>query len=252
MFVDAEMLEIHVPEAALGDARGRRRRGTRAGNGVIYTVVEDKRLELDATKNIIVHFFVERALVALAMLVPPGPPVAVEVVRDRVQKLSRLFKHEFRFRADAPFDEIFDETISELAKAGKVELEGDRLAAGPGTDGWTGTQWLGLYASILRSFLEGYRIAARGLGNLLKGPQLEKDLVKKAITAGNRMFLAGEIERREAVSKPILQNAYKAFLDQGYLVANDGKLGLAESFATAKAVGAIEGRVAGYLGDGGR
>ena len=95
---------------------------------------------------------------------PPGPPVATEVVRDRVQKLSRLFKHEFRFRADARFNEIFDETIAEMAKAGKVELAGDKLAAGPGADGWTGMQWLELYASILRSFLEGCRRVAYALG----------------------------------------------------------------------------------------
>ncbi len=135
-----------------------------------------------------------------------------------------------------------------MKAAGEIELTvGDHLDAGPGSHGWSGSDWLHLYASILRNFVEGYRVAARGLAALVKGPLPEKDVIKKALGTGNRMFFAGEIERREAVMKPLIANAYDALVDQGYLVRNDGKLALNESFRTAKAVRAIEGRIAGYL-----
>jgi glycerol-3-phosphate O-acyltransferase len=121
---------------------------------------------------------------------------------------------------------------------------------GAGSQGYTGEQWLCLYAAILTNFLEGYRVTARALGALVKGPLSEKDLVKKALATGKRMFLAGEIQRLEAISKPILQNALHAFVDQGYIGNSDSKLLLAESFRTSKAVLAIEGRIAYYLGEG--
>ena len=44
------------------------------------------------------------------------------------------------------------------------------------------------------------------------------------------MFLAGEIARREAVSRPLLENAYASFVDQGYLARVDGKLALTPSY----------------------
>ncbi len=47
--------------------------------------------------------------------------------------------------------------------------------------------------------------------------------------------------------KPVIQNAYLALVDEGYLVREDGKLALAESFRKSAAVGAIEGRIAGYM-----
>ncbi len=247
MFVDAEMMEAHAP-ADTAESLARRRRGTiSAGPGAIYTIPPGKRLALDTSKNIIVHFFVERALVAIAMTVPPGPTVGRQTVRDRVYKLSRLFKFEFRFHADASFDEIFENTLETMRTAGEVEQVGDHLDAGPGREGWSGREWLETYASILRNFVEGYRVAARGLGALVKGPVSEKDLVKKALAVGNRMFLAGEIERNESVSKPIIANAYLSLKDQGYLHDVDGKVELAESFRTQQAVRAIEGRIAGYL-----
>ncbi|MCA9646189.1 MAG: hypothetical protein KC492_36110, partial [Myxococcales bacterium] len=78
----------------------------------------------------------------------------------------------------------------------------------------------------------------------------EKDLVKKALAVGNRMFLAGEVDRKEAVSKPLIQNAYQALTDQGYLRKTGDKLELMESFRNQAAVRAIEGRIAGYLEGG--
>jgi glycerol-3-phosphate O-acyltransferase len=103
------------------------------------------------------------------------------------------------------------------------------------------------YAAIVRNFVEGYRVAARGLTALLRGPLAEKELVKRTIAIGHRMYLAGEIERHEAVSKPILQNALMAFKDEGYVQYRESKFSLTTSFESSDAVRTIEGRITGYL-----
>jgi glycerol-3-phosphate O-acyltransferase len=248
MFADADILEVHTPPAE----GAREKRSRVIDDESILTPVEKKRLVLDTSKNIIVHFFVERALVAVAALVPPGPPIAENTVRDRVQALSRLFKHEFRFRADAPFDAIFDETLLEMQECGALRRDASgALSPGSGGGGWSGREWLELYAAIVQNFLEGYRVAARGLALLLKGPMTPKDLTKKSLAQGSRMFFAGELSRRESVSRPLIENALAAFVDQGYLKREDGKLALAETFATQRAVATIESRIALFLGEDG-
>jgi glycerol-3-phosphate O-acyltransferase len=116
---------------------------------------------------------------------------------------------------------------------------GDTLAQGPGHDGWSGHTWLRTYSSILQNFIEGYYVAARALELLEKSPMAEKDLVKKALSLGHRLFLEGTIERAESVSKTIVQNAFQAFLDHGYLVVRDTKLDLADSMASRAAFTAV-------------
>jgi glycerol-3-phosphate O-acyltransferase len=202
------------------------------GDNASYVVVPARRLLLDVSKNIIVHFFVERALVATALLSAPKKAESTGWVRDRVQALSRLFKFEFRFRADRPFEKIFEETLERMLADGELVDEAGTLAIGPGRDGWSGLDWLLLYAAVLRNFLEGYWVAARSLAELVKAPLGEKDLLKRAIALGNRAFLAGELERSEAVSKSILANAFLAFVDHGFLSQRDGKLDLTDPFAS--------------------
>ena len=214
----------------------------------MFRVPEKKRLELDTSKNHIVHFFVERGLVAASVLYDGAGQVTRDVLHDRVQSLSRLFKHEFRFRADSGgFDAIFDRTLEAMMTAGElVSLPDRKLGLGEGRDGWPARVWLDTYVSIIRSFLEGYRVAARGLTLLLKGPLPEKDLVKRTLQLGSRMYLANELELREAVSKPIVGNALVSFREDGYLHIKDGKHELTETFDSPEAVAAIEGRIAGF------
>ncbi len=85
---------------------------------------------------------------------------------------------------------------------------------------------------MLRNFLEGYWVAARALTELVKAPLAEKELLKRGIALGNRAFLAGDLERSEAVSKSILANAFQAFVDHGFLTLRDNKLDLADGFAS--------------------
>jgi glycerol-3-phosphate O-acyltransferase len=278
LFVEAETLIATVPGEGASVARSKRAK-IYTGPDVMYVVPDDKRLNLDLSKNIIVHFFVPRALVATGLSsssrsraaaarprqtlrppsaseTPPAPPpaplsriapLARATLEERVRSLSRLFKFEFMFRADATFEQNFAETLAEMVAAGELMTtpNGD-VAPGPGHDGWTGEAWIDFYASVARTFLESYRVAARGLTLLQKGSASQKDLVKRALVLGERMFLAGEIERPEAVTRPTIGNAYLAFADQGYVSSSQGKISLAESFATSAAVGAIEAKIAGY------
>jgi glycerol-3-phosphate O-acyltransferase len=212
---------------------------------VIYVVPPEARMSLDLAKNVIIHFFAARALISTAILArrpdaggAPFDKAWVDTVRERVLALSRLFKYEFTFRADAPFETIFDEEVAAM------ESDGELAPGAMMPMGEEGREAVRLYARLLENFVEGYQVAARGLAALLRGPVTQRDLVKRAIPAGERMFLAGEISRREAVSRPMLDNAYASFVDQGYLARREGKLALTESYATQSAVRTIEARIA--------
>jgi len=125
--------------------------------------------------------------------------------------------------------------------------ESGTLSIGPGRDGWSGHDWLVLYTSLLRNFLEGYWVAARALSELVRAPLGEKELLKRGIALGNRAFLAGELERNEAVSKSILANAFQAFVDHGFLAMRDNKLDLADSFASDAGVRTISERLKTFI-----
>jgi len=259
LFVRAGHVTVHMPTNGSGAIFGPARKTP--SDNAIYQVPDDARLSLDLSKNIVVHFFIARALVAAALLAPQserdaerdharadeGPDargrMARTVVQERVQSLSRLFKYEFLFRADTSFDTIFAETLDGMVADGEIVLDADTVRVGPGE----GALQVSLYGEIVRSFLESYRIAARGLGVLLKAPLAQKDVTKRALALGERMFLSEEVLRREAISRPVIDNAYSSFIDQGYLTRTEGKIALAASYATADAVKTIESRVALYL-----
>lgn len=246
LYARGGLVQQHVPGDTL-TRKVKRRARIYTGDDVIYTVPDEARLMLDLSKNIIIHLFVDRALVSVALLAPPGPPASRAAVRERVQSLSRLFKLEFIFRTDAPFDRIFDDTVADMLAQGELTASGDALGFGPGHDDLDGRGWITFYAAVLRSFLEGYRIAARAVRVLSRAPLPEKELSARALRLGEQMFLGGEIERSEAVCQPTLENAFASFVEQGYLRRDEGKLALAESFASEEGAATIEARVAGYL-----
>jgi len=207
------------------------------GDDAVYVVPDERRLSLDISKNSVAHFFVPYGLIVVA--VGEGGVVPMKTVRDRVQHLSRLFKYEFIFRADATFETIFDETLAELVGEGVVEAGAEGLRI-------TDPRRAALYAASVAAPIEGYRVAARTLRNLRKGAVLPKDFVKKGLALGKRMFLSGEIARREAIQRPLLENAILAFGDLGIVERREQKLVLAQTFGTIEAVKAVERRIAGF------
>jgi glycerol-3-phosphate O-acyltransferase len=209
----------------------------------IYTIDSERRIALEYYQNTIIHFFVPRALVAAGLLVDKEQWVGLPRLNDRVQQLSRLFKHEFIFRTDATFDEIFDDTIHEMAADGEIEIRDGHVQA---TEGLT-RQRLERYSVMLQTFFESYLLALRGAEIVLDGPIPKKDWYKRTLALGQQMYLAGEIERRESLSKLKLETALKALQDYQLLQLKDDILERGDGVESVADLHALEPKLTSFL-----
>lgn len=190
------------------------------GEEPIFSVPEERRIALEYYKNNILHFFVPSALISAALYAKGGEPVSRHTLRERVRALSRLFKYEFMYRADADFDEIFDDALGSMLAAGEIMQMADTVRIAEGEAG----RIVEMYATMLRTYFETYRLAIRGLELLSKGPLSRKDWLKKTLALGQRMYLAGELELRESLSKARLENAVRALRDHQLLQTEDDEV----------------------------
>ena len=209
----------------------------------IYTIDSERRIALEYYQNTIIHFFVPRALVSAALLVDKQQWADRPRLNDRVQQLSRLFKHEFIFRTDASFDEIFDDTLRAMAEDGEIEIRDAQIQATEGVK----RHRLERYAVMLQTFFESYLLALRGAEIVLDGPIPKKDWYKRTLALGQQMYLAGEIERRESLSKLKLETALKALQDYQLVQLNGDILERGEGVDGVSVLHALEPKLTGFL-----
>jgi len=242
MFCDGEMVAVHATGTEM--RRGR----PDAGPGVFYLVPDDKRLALDTSKNIIIHFFVERAILSLSLLSLSGPSISAELAKERFSEIASLFEFEFRLKARDSVNAAFEHVLNEFVELGIVErTPNQEIRQGVGNQGGTTTQWLTMLGSILVNYVEGYRIAARTLTATLEAAIPEKDFLKKALYIGQQMYFAGELTRREAASKPIVQNALLAFSAIGIVAFQGGNVGLSDEHRNVQALERLDVKLRSLL-----
>ncbi len=133
-----------------------------------------------------------------------------------------------------------------MVAVGEIGLVDGSVVFGPGTDGLDGASACRAHATHLETFVEGYRIAARALRILVGGPLTEKELATKALAVGRQMFVGGEIDRREAVSRPMLDGALAAFVDAGYVKKTDEGISLTDAYRDEAKVRDIERGISLY------
>ena len=194
LFADGKLVQMH---------------GT--GSEAIYQVPDERRLALEYYKNNVLHFFVPSALISAALLSSGGEPITEGALREKVRRISRLFKYEFMYRADTTFEQIFADAMKAMLEAGELEIFADHVR--PADE--EGRRHLVAYAELLRTYFESYRLAARATNMLLDAPLSRKEWLRRALALGQRMYLSGEIEQRESLSRPKLENALQSLRDHG-------------------------------------
>ncbi|MFW6087350.1 MAG: hypothetical protein ACODAG_09100, partial [Myxococcota bacterium] len=215
-----------------------------ADDDPIYAVPDERRINIEYYMNNILHFFVPKALLSSALLAGAGEPVTEQALRERVRELSRLFKYEFMFRADATFDAIFDDALGDMLEANELERVGDHVRPSEG-----GSVIIRMYAAMLRSYFESYMLALRGCTVLIEEKRLNrKEWLKRALVIGQRLYLAGGIELRESISKPRLENAVKSMHDLGIVrLIPDEKMEAGKHMGDRDQLKTVERQLSPYL-----
>lgn len=214
------------------------------GGPPVYTIPEERRMALEYYKNNLLHFFVPSALIATALLSNPISLPTEDELRERVQRLSRMFKYEFMYRADATFDDIFRDALESMIASEELERFAKSIRVGGGRAG----QRIAMYAALLNTYLESYRIALRNGEQLTAAPVSKKEWLRRALSLGSHMYLAGEIEHRESISRAKLENALTAMHDLGLVSFRAGNtVEASDTLRSKDAVRTLESELTSFV-----
>lgn len=167
---------------------------------VVYSLEDDKRLNLEYYKNNILHFFVPLCFVATSMVNSNEDVMSLTRIMGDYKFLKRLLWNEFIFdeRKD-DVDEVNDvlaylhtrKMIVPFEREGQVWIE----VKGKGKTK------LKPFAGLIHNYLESCWIVLRSCLYLKKTSHTEKEWLKKIRTLGDRMYRKGEVLRAESLSQ---------------------------------------------------
>ncbi len=179
----------------------------------VYSLEDNKRLNLEYYKNNILHYFLPLSFVATSMLSYPSDVISLNQIMEDYQFLKRLFWHEFIFDDRQDDSREVNEALSYLHDRGMVTLQSVTEGAWLEIKGRGRTQ-LQHFAGLIENYLESYWVVIRGCAYLRKGPRSEREWTKNIMKLGTRMYRKGEIRRSEALSQGNYQNAMAFLVEQ--------------------------------------
>jgi len=179
---------------------------------IVYSLEDDKRMNLEYYKNNILHYFLPVSFVASSVLASPEDMVPVNRIRDDYAFFKRLFRHEFIFDDQKDDLEEITETLSYLRDRGMIAGFDKEEKAWVEVKGRGRTNLLP-FAGLIHNYMESYWVVVRGCYYLRKRPKVERDWLKNIRGLGERMYRKGEIRRAEALSQSNYQSAIRYLQD---------------------------------------
>jgi glycerol-3-phosphate O-acyltransferase len=178
------------------------------GSEPVYRVRPDRDLPAAFYRNVVIHWFVNRAILELGLVTAAEAASGADAVSAGIQEamlIRDLLKFEFFFAEKRAFVEelraelaLIDPSWREKGIAGLQTL-GEALAASGGH----------FADRVLRSFLEAYYIVADRLAAAGSQPIDEPALVKQCLSVGRQYQLQGRIVSAEAISSELFGTALK-------------------------------------------
>lgn len=212
-YVRGELVKEHLPSTAVGRTPSQT---ATLFHDSIFTVPEQARSRLELTKNAILHFLWDRAIVSSVLLSNPGRLVERSAIVAAAVSLDGLLATDMpRLRALPPAAR-FTETLDDMLAFGELSETTDGIFVGPGNEEADARDWLEAHRAHLTATIESARIALAAARALREDkPVTEKELAASALKIGEEMFLRTEIDKREAVSAPNVLAAFHALARRG-------------------------------------
>jgi len=175
---------------------------------IVYSLDDDKRLNLEYYKNNILHFFVPLCFVATSILSTSEDTISLYRIMEDYRFFKRLFKNEFIFDDKIDDAEEVNEVLNYMHDRGMI------FGRERGSEAWIEVRGRGRlslrpYAGLIHNYIESYWVVIRGCSYIKKRARAERDFTKKIQQLGNRMYRKGEILRAEALSMSNYQSAMK-------------------------------------------
>ncbi len=188
------------------------------GEGADATAVvpDERRLAVEYYKNNLHHRVAPRAMVALAV-----SPRTARSGRSRTDVCSRATRIDALLGSGLAVrpahDPSGEDTLAAMLADGELMDTDGVIRATPDDAPWVAT-----LAGALTSGIEAHRIVARTLREIVGRSASIDDVLRRGLSVGRRMFVAGEIQRREAVSRAALADALTALRELGMLGGGEG------------------------------
>jgi glycerol-3-phosphate O-acyltransferase len=183
------------------------------GSESVYAISPDKHQEVAFYRNASIHFFLNRAIVELALLhaAEVAAPDPEEAVWQEALRLRDLLKFEFFFARKREYAE---------------EMRAEATLMEPGWESRTipaedieavlMTQPMLLAPRVLRPFVEAYLVVAEQLAESDPSePNDEKALIAECIAVGQQKLVRGRIAAAESISAELFGGALRLASNRG-------------------------------------
>lgn len=179
--------------------------------GTLYTLDSSKRMQLDYYKNSVLHFYLPFAMVACAFRLYGRESLTELEVLECLRFLQELFEREFIFPPEDPVGRFWTRAREELGvrrEILKTGPDGKILADAKGRLGYLGR--------LLDNYFESYHVVFRTAELHLQDKGLdEREFLKRALAAADRLYRRGDLQRRESRSVFVFRNALDFLVSRG-------------------------------------
>ncbi len=199
------------------------------GAEAVYAIGAKQHLTAAYYRNTIIHFFVNAAIVELALVRAAEPGVGDPHAEfwDETYRLRDLLKFEFFFSGK---DVFRDEIVATLNARAEKEHDWDRALHGGREGVMRMLERLRPFVAhlVLRPFLEAYRVVGDSLEACTDSETIdEAAFLKSCLGTGKQYSLQHKIRNAESVSKVFFQTALRLARNRG--VVKEGRLADADA-----------------------
>ncbi|PIE37422.1 MAG: glycerol-3-phosphate acyltransferase [Gammaproteobacteria bacterium] len=207
-----QLVELMIREGMLTRYEG--------GSETVYAIAPEQAPVASYYRNTIIHFFVNKALIELALLsvIEACSDDPVQCFWDAIDVLRDLFKFEFFY---PPSDVFQDEIRAELERYDNDWEQ--RLRAGKqSTQNFlAGMEPLLAHIALL-TFVEAYYVAADYLAGLPAEDSLsQKTCIDEGLKRARQAYLQRRISSEASIGKLLLSNAWSLFNHRGLTEGGD-------------------------------